>query len=87
MVRKANIVEYSELLSYANSIGISSHKAHAVLACDEVTPIFGSTMREYCISDHTRQEDRYEFSDITVRILVGFMLVENIDSFILVASI
>lgn len=87
MPRTVTLVDFSELLYYSQSIGIDWNTAHDILVKDEVPPMYESNQREYHISDFVSNPDdspAYRHSDETVRIMVGFMVKENIDGFTLV---
>lgn len=88
MVRCVNLVDFTELLHYAQSIGISWNKAHDILVKDEVPPMYECNSREYYLSDYVSdkgdKQAPYGEADETIRILVGFMIDEEIDGFTLV---
>ena len=88
MVRRVNLVDFTELLHYAQSIGISWNEANDILVKDEVPPMYECNSREYYLSDYVSDkgdnEAPYGESEASVRILVGFMINEEIDGFTLV---
>jgi len=89
MRRSVVLVEFSDLLGYAQKIGIPWNKAHDILVKDDVPPMYEVNTREFYFSelvskDATDRADPYGFTDDTVRILVGFMVKENLKEFTLV---
>jgi hypothetical protein len=84
MPRKVILVEFPELLSYAQEIGIDWGTANDVLVKDKICPMYEQNSCEYYFSDHAREEDSYGYSDATVRILVGFMIKHDLDWFTLI---
>lgn len=88
MVTQVNLVEFPELLFYAESIGISWNTAHEILVNDEIPPMYECNSREYDITDFVKNDPTfdgsYRVSDETTRIIVGFMIKENIRDFTLI---
>lgn len=90
MVKRVNIAEFSELLRYAEKIGIPWNAAHEILVKDRIPPMYETTKCEYYFSDYvSKRGDRdgaYGETDQTIRIMVGFMVQENIEEFTLVSD-
>jgi hypothetical protein len=89
MPRSVFLVEFSDLLGYAQEIGFHWNQAHDILVKDDVPPMYETNKREFYFSELVSstgvdREDPYGFKDETVRILVGFMVKENIKEFTLV---
>jgi hypothetical protein len=79
-MRRVNLVEFPDLLFYAESIGISWNKAHEVLVNDEIPPMYECNSREYYLSDL----NQYGYSEDTIKIIKGFMEKNNVTEFTLI---
>jgi hypothetical protein len=82
MVRRVNLVDFSNLLFYAESIGISWNTAHEILVKDEICPMYERNSCDYDFTDFVRNDPTYggaySCSDETMRIVVGFMVKEDL---------
>jgi len=71
-----NVVEFGELLGYAERIGIPWNAAHESLVIDEIPPMYENRgTNQWGEGDI----DMYDFSDETKKILSGFMKENNVD--------
>jgi hypothetical protein len=88
MPKTVVLVDFSELLRYAGSIGIDWNTAHEYLVNDGIPPMYESNSCEYTFSEFVYNPDGHKwaptYSDETYRIMVGFMVKENLDGFTLV---
>jgi hypothetical protein len=72
MVKKVNLVNFSETLQVAEKIGYSWNEAHKILVSDEICPMYECNSRNYCISDFDYQKNQYGYSQDTLKIMNAF---------------
>lgn len=88
MPKTVVLVDFSELLHYAVSIGISWNTAHTYLVNDGIPPMYESKSHEYYFGEFVYNPDGHKwapnYSDETYRIMVGFMVKENLGEFTLI---
>jgi hypothetical protein len=88
MPKTVQLVEFSEVLSYAESIGISWNTAHEYLVNDGIPPMYERNSCEYYFSELVYNPDGHKwapsYSHETYRIMVGFMVKENLGGFTLI---
>ena len=86
-VRKVTLVEFSDLLHYASSIGFNWNKAHDILVNGHIVPMYEENSRDFdfwdFVGDDADDQGPYDYSDDVLRIMVGFMVKENIGDFTL----
>ena len=84
MPKKVTLVEFSELLFFAESMGFEWNDAHEFLVNDEIPPMYEIRSRNYYLSDFVPESSNYEFSEETMKIMKGFFEKNNIEAFTLV---
>jgi hypothetical protein len=88
MPKQVTLVEVPELLRYAESIGISWNAAHDILVRAGIPPMYESNSREIdfwdFVGDESDDQGPYGYKDEVLRIMVGFMVKENLGDFTLV---
>jgi hypothetical protein len=88
MPRTVTLVDFTELLHYAQKIGISWNTAHDILVKAEIPPMYESNSREYDFTDFVSKKPDYQGAyghpDEVIRIMAGFMVDENLSGFTLV---
>lgn len=84
MPKQVTLVEFPELLRYAETIGISWNLAHDILVKDEIPPMYECNSREYYINDFNADNDEYGYSDETKKIMKGFFEKHKLLEFTLV---
>ena len=81
MKRNVNLVPWTDLLSYATTIGYDWNQAHKILVDDEVPPMYEVKVRDYTLEDMgdgTKGKDAYGWSEDSIKIVKGFMETEKI---------
>lgn len=84
MPQKITVVEFSELLSFAESIGFEWNDAHEFLVDDEIPPMYEINKRTYYLNDFTPESSNSDFSEETIKIMRGFFEENNINTFTLI---
>jgi hypothetical protein len=70
-----NVIDFGDLLSYAERNGIPWNKAHKILVDDYVIPMYEEKVRCWYIGEL----DQYDLSDESKKILIGFMEQNGVD--------
>lgn len=72
MVKKVNLVEFSDTLHSAEKVGYSWNQAHDILVGDEICPMYECNSRDYYISDFDEKNNPYGYSEDTLKIMNAF---------------
>lgn len=78
-VKNVNLVDFGDLLRYAESIGIFWNKAHDILVNDGVVPMYESPTQDLYIG----VAEDYGWCAESSRIIDGFLKENNITSCVL----
>lgn len=70
MKKNVTLVNFSDLLTYAEKIGYNWNQAHDILEKDNVRPMDGCSTREIYLSLVTEDEG---YSEDSIEIIRGFM--------------
>jgi len=82
MKRGVNLVQFTDLLFYAQKIGFNWNEAHKILVDDGVPPMYETKSRQYYLSDIIKND--YGWSEESVKIVKGFMELEKIEEMVLI---
>lgn len=82
MKKRVTLVKFSDLLRYAQSIGMGWNKAHDILVKDEVPPMYESNSRKIWVDEVKSGE--YSWSEDSLRIVEGFMKSEDLEEMTLI---
>lgn len=74
-MRKTNLVEFSELLEHAETLGYKWNEAHEILDNDNIRPTH--EIHENTI--HFGDDEEFEWSEDTKKIVYSFMKKQNVN--------
>lgn len=81
MVKKVNLVEFTDVLYSAQKIGYTWNGAHNILDKDDIRPMYEIRTRDYYISDFNPESNPYGYSEDTLKIMNAFCKEHNLDEF------
>lgn len=84
MVKKVNLVEFSDTLYAAQKVGYDWNTAHDILVRDEICPMYECNSKDYHISDFNRENNPYGFSEDTLKIMNAFCKEHDLTEFTMV---
>ena len=84
MVKKVNMVEFSDTLFAAEKVGYDWNTAHDILVNDEICPMYECNSKDYHISDFNLEKNPYGYSEDTLKIMNAFCAEHNLTSFTMV---
>ena len=84
MVKKVNLVEFSDTLYAAQKVGYDWNTAHDILVSDEICPMYECNSKDYHISDFNRENNPYGFSEDTLKIMNAFCKENDLTEFTMV---
>ena len=70
-MKTVNLVQFTELLSFAETIDFGWNQAHKILVDDEVPPMYEAKSREYNLEEI--KDGMFAWSKDSVKIVTGFM--------------
>lgn len=79
-MKKANIVEFTDLLSHAVTIGYCWNQAHEILVKDEVPPMYECKKREMYLEEIGLNG----YSEDTMKILTSFFEENKVTEFTII---
>lgn len=82
MPRNETVVEFTELLGHAVTLGYDWNGAHDILVMDEIPPMYEITKRTWYLSDFKGED--YDFSEDTRKIMINFFEVNKLTEFLLI---
>jgi hypothetical protein len=73
MTENTNVVEGSDILKFAETIGYKYSDAYTILNNDNIFPYMEQKSTEYCIAYFKYDLEDTEWTEDTIKIMLGFM--------------
>ncbi len=84
MKKNVTLVDFSDVLSIAESVGYSWNQAHDILVNDNICPMYEINQFDYYVSDFDEKENPYGYSEDTLKIMNAFCKSNNLEEFTMV---
>jgi hypothetical protein len=84
-MKNTNLVDFGDILSSAEKLGVNWNLAHKILVNDDILPSPESSTRDFWISDFDASNP-YGFKDETLKIMRFFCEENKLDFFTLVRN-
>ena len=85
MKKNITLVDFSDILSYAEKLGFFWNQTQKIMENDRIVPFYEESTRDFyfsdCVNAQNAEHNPYGWSNETLKILVSFMVKENLDKF------